>query len=202
MAVRPGSRSLALVALGLAACAAPETLVLDPQDNPAVVAAAIASPPPGASPGTIPGSPAAIGAPALSLPALKADFLRAAGSDTIMFGARDAHAIDPAGQALLARQAAWLRANPQVVALIEGHADSRHGRDFALALSERRAAAARNVLVAQGVAPEQIKVIGWGKERPATSVVHDATWLQNSRVVTTLTLPPAPQPQWPPPPLG
>ena len=183
-------RTLALAALLVAAsCASPPpTIVLDPADNPAVRSAGEAAAQPA------PGAPS----PALSLPQLKADFVRAAGSDTVMFTSRDTHVIDQAAQAILVRQAAWLRANPLVRATIEGHADGRQSREFAIALGERRAAAVRNFLLAQGVMPEQLTVVSWGKERPATSVVHDATWLQNSRVVTVLVLPP--QPLLPPPP--
>lgn len=192
---RSRMRTLGLAALLIAAsCASPPaTIVLDPEDNPAVRSAGEAA---AAQPGPTGAPPVP-----LSLPALKADFVRAAGSDTVMFTSRDTYALDAAAQAILTRQATWLRANPFVRANIEGHADGRQSREHALALGERRASAVRNFLLAQGVAPEQLTVVSWGKERPATSVVHDATWLQNSRVVTVLVLPPQPLLPPPPPPL-
>jgi len=135
--------------------------------------------PPGAYP---PGAPAA---PVVPLSVLQADLKTQSGSDTVRFQ-RDSYVLDPTSQQVLARQAQWLLARPWIRANIEGHADGRLTRDFALALGERRAAAVRNFLLAQGVSPGQLTVVSWGRERPTSAQLHDATWLQNSRVVTVL----------------
>ena len=139
-------------------------------------------------------------APVLAIPVLEADLRAKAGSDTVRFG-RDSYVLTPQAQATLTAEAQWLIAHPVVRASIEGHADTRQTRDYALALGERRAAAVRNYLLALGVPPEQLDIVSWGKERPAVAAAHDATWLQNSRVVTVLKAPPQPQypsfPQFP-----
>jgi peptidoglycan-associated lipoprotein len=160
-------------------------------------------PPPGAlPPGTYPPGPM------LAIPVLQADLKTKAGSDTVRFG-RDSYVLTPQTQANLSAQAQWLIAHPFVRASIEGHSDTRLTRDYALALGERRAAAVRNYLLALGVPPQQLEIVSWGKERPAVAAAHDATWLQNSRVVTVLKQPPQPlypaypgypQQQLPPPP--
>lgn len=137
-------------------------------------------PPPG-----FPPAGAAPGQPILALPVLQADLAAKAGSDTVRFQ-RDSYVLDPRAQAILAAQAQWLVQRPWVRASIEGHADLRQPRDYALALGERRAAAVRNFLLAQGVPPEQLRLMSWGRERPASPALHDAAWLQNSRVVTVL----------------
>ena len=54
---------------------------------------------------------------------------------------------------VLERQAAWLGRYPQVQVAVEGHADERGTREYNLALGQRRANSARDVLVAGGVAP-------------------------------------------------
>lgn len=136
-------------------------------------------PPPPFPPGAPPGQPM------LALPVLQADLAAKAGSDTVRFQ-RDSYVLDARAQAILAAQAQWLAQRPWVRASIEGHADPRQPRDYALALGERRAAAVRNFLLAQGVPPEQLRILSWGRERPATPALHDAAWLQNSRVVTIL----------------
>lgn len=133
-------------------------------------------PPPGAPP---------VAQPMLALPVLQADLAAKAGADTVRFQ-RDSYVLDAKAQAILAAQALWLVQRPWVRASIEGHADGRQPRDYALALGERRAAAVRNFLLAQGVPPEQLAIMSWGRERPATPALHDAAWLQNSRVVTVL----------------
>ena len=141
-------------------------------------------PPPGAyPPGAYP--PGAPAAPVVPLSVLQADLKTQSGSDTVRFQ-RDSYVLDPTSQQVLARQAQWLLARPWIRANIEGHADGRLTRDFALALGERRAAAVRNFLLAQGVSPGQLTVVSWGRERPTSAQLHDATWLQNSRVVTVL----------------
>jgi peptidoglycan-associated lipoprotein len=135
--------------------------------------------PPGAYP---PGAPAA---PVVPLSVLQADLKAQSGSDTVRFQ-RESYVLDPTSQQALVRQAQWLLARPWIRANIEGHADGRLTRDYALALGERRAAAVRNFLIAQGVLPGQLNVVSWGRERPASAALHDASWLQNSRVVTVL----------------
>ena len=153
-------------------------------------------PPPGA-----PGYPV-MQAPVLAIPVLQADLKAKAGSDTVRFG-RDSYVLTPQSLATLTAQAQWLIQHPFVRASIEGHADGRQTREYALALGERRGAAVRNYLIASGVPPQQLDIVSWGKERPTTAAAHDATWLQNSRVVTVLKQPPQPiypMPQIPPPP--
>lgn len=145
-----------------------------------------------------PGYPG-VQAPVLAIPVLEQDLKARAGSDTVRFG-RDSYVLTPQAQATLTAQAQWLIQHPFVNASIEGHADVRQTRDYALALGERRAAAVRNYLIASGVPPEQLEIVSWGRERPSSNAVHDATWLQNSRVVTVLKQPPQPQFQpWTPP---
>lgn len=172
---------LILVALSSAA-PAQRTIVVDPQNNPAVRRGAVVQ-------GQMP--PGMTGAVPLSV--LQAQFRAQAGGDTVKFG-RDDYLLDEAARRSLALQANWLRMNPTIRANIEGHADVRHTRAHALALGERRAAAVHSFLLAQGVAPGQISVSSWGKERPAVDGAHDATWLHNSRVVTMLVSDPAPMP--------
>lgn len=145
--------------------------------------------------------------PVLALPVLEADLRTKAGSNTVRF-ARDSYVLTPQSLTTLTAQAQWLIQHPFVRASIEGHADGRQPREYSLALGERRAAAVRNYLIASGVSPEQLDTVSWGKERPTSAAVHDATWLQNSRVVTVLKQPPQPvypampQPYPPPPPPG
>jgi peptidoglycan-associated lipoprotein len=127
--------------------------------------------------------------PVLAIPVLEQDLRTKAGSDTVRFG-RDSYVLTPQTQATLTAQAQWLLMHPFVTASIEGHADVRQTRDYALALGERRAAAVRNYLIASGVPPEQLQIVSWGRERPTGLAVHDATWLQNSRVVVVLKQPP------------
>ncbi|MEO8141596.1 MAG: OmpA family protein, partial [Sphingomicrobium sp.] len=83
------------------------------------------------------------------LPAMQADLVAKAGSDTVYFGT-DKYELDGSSRATLAAQAKWMLANPRVRASIEGHADERGTREYNMALGERRANATRDFLASQG----------------------------------------------------
>ncbi len=119
------------------------------------------------------------------LPAMQADLVAKAGSDTVYFGT-DEYQLDASSQATLAAQAKWLLANPNVRASIEGHADERGTREYNMALGERRANAARDFLQAQGVPANRLLVTSWGKERPVAAGSDETAWAQNRRAVTVI----------------
>lgn len=123
--------------------------------------------------------------PPPTVESLHADMVAKSGSDTIYF-AGSGHGLDPAAQATLTAQARWLRANPAARARIEGHADDRSTREFALAIGERRASAVRDFLVLQGVPAAQLTIISWGKERPVVEGTSEMALALNRRVATVL----------------
>ena len=113
-----------------------------------------------------------------------ADKLAAVGN-TVYFG-YDSAALDGNSQATLFRQAAFLKGNPSLTVTIEGHCDERGTREYNLALGERRAAAARDYLLAQGIDPARIRVISYGKERPVAAGSSETSWSKNRRAATVL----------------
>jgi peptidoglycan-associated lipoprotein len=90
-------------------------------------------------------------------------------------------------RAQLEKQAAWLKRYPNVQVTIEGHADERGTREYNLALGERRANAAKDFLVAQGIPAARVKTISYGKERPVALGHDEASWSQNRRAVTVVS---------------
>ena len=84
----------------------------------------------------------------------------------------------------LRKQAGWLRENPSVNVVLEGHADERGTREYNLALGERRANAAKDYLMTYGVSGDRISVISYGKERPVDSGSNPLSWSKNRRSVT------------------
>ena len=105
--------------------------------------------------------------------------------DSVFF-ATNASSISPRARQTLQRQAQWLNANLAVNAQIAGHADERGTREYNLALGERRASAARDYLVAKGVNAARIRIISYGKERPATVGSNEAAWRLNRRAESML----------------
>ena len=87
---------------------------------------------------------------------------------------------------VLQRQAEWMGRYPEVRVQVEGHADERGTREYNLALGQRRANAARDVLVAGGVNSSRISTISYGKDQPASLGSDESAWAQNRRAVTVV----------------
>jgi len=80
----------------------------------------------------------------------------------------------------LEMDASWLKTNDMLV-LIEGQCDERGTDAYNLALGDRRARAAMNYLVAQGVSGDRISIVSYGKERPVCTEHTEACWALNRR---------------------
>ena len=104
---------------------------------------------------------------------------------TILFDFDSSQLTDYA-QRVLDRQAAFMKARPETRVIIGGHADERVTREYNLALGERRASSARDYLVAKGVNAARIRIISYGKERPASVGSTEAAWRLNRRAQTVL----------------
>ncbi len=65
---------------------------------------------------------------------------------------------------------------------VEGHADERGGREYNLALGQKRAEAVVKVLVLMGAADAQIEAVSFGKERLAAQGGDEAAMAKNRRV--------------------
>ena len=105
--------------------------------------------------------------------------------DTVLFG-YDSSQLSADAMATLDAQAALLNAKQSFRVKIEGHADERGTREYNLALGERRASAARDYLVAKGVDGSRIRIVSYGKERPAVVGSNEDAWAMNRRSVTVL----------------
>jgi peptidoglycan-associated lipoprotein len=177
---------LVSVVLGVAACGKPKPPVARPQ------------PPPGA---TDPGATSPSGPPepvreSTMPPEPKvADPLRETDIDKInqnspfqpVFFALDVTEIDQAGQQALNANAAILKKYPEWVITIEGHADERGTAEYNLALGTRRAAAARDYLVALGIPGDRLRTVSYGKEFPFDPSHTESAWSKNRRAHFVLT---------------
>lgn len=103
-----------------------------------------------------------------------------------VFFALDSSSVGADQRPVLERQAAWLAQYPQVTVQMEGHADERGTREYNLALGQRRANSARDILVSQGVSGGRISTISYGKDRPAALGSNEEAWAQNRRAVTVV----------------
>jgi peptidoglycan-associated lipoprotein len=93
----------------------------------------------------------------------------------------DMSAVRQDAQAILQKNAEYLRRWTSTRILIEGHADSRGTNEYNLALGERRANAVRDYLVSLGIAGDRIQVVSRGEETPVCNEENEACWERNRR---------------------
>jgi peptidoglycan-associated lipoprotein len=84
-------------------------------------------------------------------------------------------------QSTLARNAEWLRANPQVRVQVEGNADERGTEEYNLALGERRAESVKGYLTSLGIESNRLNTLSYGEERPADPGHSESAWSKNRR---------------------
>jgi peptidoglycan-associated lipoprotein len=84
-------------------------------------------------------------------------------------------------RALVEGHAKALMANKAKKVVIEGHTDERGGREYNLALGQKRAEAVLKSLALMGVGDGQLEAVSYGKERPVAEGHDEAAWAQNRR---------------------
>ena len=104
-------------------------------------------------------------------------------ADRVFFATNET-ILTTASRETLRNQAAWLRKNPGINVVLEGHADERGTREYNLALGERRANSAKDYLMTYGISSDRISVLSYGKERPVDSGSNPLAWSKNRRSVT------------------
>jgi peptidoglycan-associated lipoprotein len=131
------------------------------------------------------GGPGGAGGP--STPGSQQDFVVNVG-DRVFFET-DSTELTVQARATLDKQAQWLARYGNYPIVVEGHADERGTREYNLALSARRGQVVRDYLAARGVAPNRMRTISYGKERPVAVCDDISCWSQNRRAVTALNGP-------------
>jgi peptidoglycan-associated lipoprotein len=93
----------------------------------------------------------------------------------------DSVRLAPQAQEVLNRKAQWLRANPEMTVIIEGHCDNRGTNEYNLALGEGRAQSAKGYLVDLGIESSRLNTISYGEERPLENAQTEDAWAKNRR---------------------
>jgi peptidoglycan-associated lipoprotein len=83
--------------------------------------------------------------------------------------------------AVVARQGQYLADKASLAIRVEGHADERGGREYNLALGQKRAEAVMRGLKAYGVKDAQVEPVSFGSEKPQAAGHDEAAWAQNRR---------------------
>ena len=99
----------------------------------------------------------------------------------------DRATLKPGADLSLERLARYLTSHPQTRILVEGNTDSRGSDEYNQSLSERRAKAVADALIARGVASDSVRAIGRGKGYPVATNDTQAGRQQNRRVDIVLS---------------
>lgn len=103
-------------------------------------------------------------------------------SKRIIYFDYDKATIKPEYQQVLNAHAKLLKQFPNIQVRLEGHADERGTREYNVALSEQRAKTVEWHLKGQGIAANQMDIIGYGEEKPARVSSNEQSWAENRRV--------------------
>ena len=98
--------------------------------------------------------------------------------------ASDKYNIQPKYESELQKVADYMKANPDVTAVVAGHTDSTASNAYNKKLSENRANAVKTALVEKyGIDASRIKAVGYGEDKPIATNKTKAGRQENRRVV-------------------
>ena len=107
--------------------------------------------------------------------------LMAAPAQRIIYFDYDSFVIKDEFKGLLDSHAKVLARQTGKRMVVEGHTDERGGREYNLALGQKRAEAVAKSLSLLGVPETQIEAVSFGEERPAATGADESAWSRNRR---------------------
>jgi len=105
--------------------------------------------------------------------------------DRIVYFDFDSFEIRPEFSSVLEANARYLAADSSRRLAVEGHTDERGGREYNLALGQKRAEAVRRAMGLLGVKDAQMEAVSFGEEKPALAGLDEAALAKNRRVELT-----------------
>jgi len=103
------------------------------------------------------------------------------GTNRMVYFDYDSYVIKSDFQPVVEAHAKFLSGDKSRKIAIEGHTDERGGREYNLALGQRRAEAVRRALGLLGVADNQMEAVSFGKEKPAVQGSTEEAMAKNRR---------------------
>ena len=104
-----------------------------------------------------------------------------AGVGRVVYFDFDSFVVRDEFRSVVESHAKFLGANRAKRILVEGHTDERGGREYNLALGQKRAEAVQKSLQLLGVTENQVEAVSFGEERPAATGSDEAAWAKNRR---------------------
>lgn len=94
----------------------------------------------------------------------------------------DSYIVKPQFQSVLEAQAKRLKAGNALAVSLAGHTDEQGGREYNLALGQKRAEAVKRALAILGVKEVQMEAVSFGKEKPVVVGAGEEAGAKNRRV--------------------
>ncbi len=98
----------------------------------------------------------------------------------------DKYNVRDTDRSAILANADWLAAHPNSKVILEGHTDPRGSREYNVGLGENRAKAVLDLLQSRGVNPDQIRIVSYGSERPASAGHTDQDFQLDRRAIIDL----------------
>jgi peptidoglycan-associated lipoprotein len=105
----------------------------------------------------------------------------AANAPRVVYFDFDSFVVKDEFRPVVETQAKRLNADKGRHVSIEGHTDERGGREYNLALGQKRAEAVARAMSLLGVNGNQVEPVSFGEERPAVQGSDEAAWAKNRR---------------------
>jgi peptidoglycan-associated lipoprotein len=180
--------AVAAVALALAGCdSTPTTPDKPPVESRPTTTAALTKPtdtaamPTGATAGATPQTAVATVDLSRAAAAAATTAMMSAPTQRVVYFDFDSYAIRDEFRPMIEGHARALAGNRGRRMMIEGHTDERGGREYNLALGQRRAEAVVRSLALLGASETQLEAVSYGKERPASDGHDESAWAKNRR---------------------
>lgn len=111
----------------------------------------------------------------------RVDQVAAPSAPNVVYFDYDSFVIKPEYQSVITVQARHIKSKQVKKIAIEGHTDERGGREYNLALGQRRAEAVAGALAILGVPSSQMEAVSFGKEKPVAMGADEAAFAKNRR---------------------
>ena len=109
--------------------------------------------------------------------------LEVAGFPKTLYFGFDTDRINASEVGKVAEAAAFMKSNPGLVLVIEGHCDERGTEEYNRALGERRARAVESKAAENGVDLAAVRTVSYGEDKPAVAGSGESAWSQNRRAI-------------------
>jgi peptidoglycan-associated lipoprotein len=91
----------------------------------------------------------------------------------------DKFTIRPNQEPIAQQDVAFLAQHKDIKVMIEGHCDDRGSEEYNLALGTNRAESVKKELQMNGISPDRIHTISYGKEKPFCTQDNEQCWQEN-----------------------